>query len=252
MSNIFDLFNKIAAQRENRAANAQPITFIIVGLGNPGPKYETTRHNTGFLAMDYIASKAGADITRSKFKALCGEAVFRVEKSSPSVRSKKTETEVQASADASPSYIDVRALLLKPQTMMNLSGDAVREAAAFYKIPADHIIVIYDDISLDVGRIRVRRKGSDGGHNGIKDITRKLGTDAYPRIKIGVGQKPHPDYDLADWVLSNFTQTEMQKLSSLFPTVYEGLCKILAGDTDTAMQLCNGAGTPTDKPGADQ
>ena len=250
MSNIFDLFNKIAAQRENRAANDQPITFIIVGLGNPGPKYETTRHNTGFLATDYIASKAGADIMRSKFKALYGEAVFRVE--TPSAPAKKTDDETAAPAGASPSYINVRALLLKPQTMMNLSGDAVREAAAFYKISPDHIIVIYDDISLDVGRVRIRRKGSDGGHNGIKDITRKLGTDVYPRIKIGVGQKPHPDYDLADWVLSNFTQTEMQKLSSLFPTVYEGLCKMLAGDIDNAMQLCNGAGTPTDKPGANK
>ena len=136
MSNIFDLFNKIAAQRENRAANDQPITFIIVGLGNPGPKYETTRHNTGFLATDYIASKTGADITRSKFKALCGEAVFRVEK--PSAQAKKTDEETAAPAGASPSYINVRALLLKPQTMMNLSGDAVREAAAFYKISPDH------------------------------------------------------------------------------------------------------------------
>jgi PTH1 family peptidyl-tRNA hydrolase len=123
---------------------------------------------------------------------------------------------------------------------MNASGEAVQAAAAFYKIPTENVLVFSDDISLDVGRMRVRRKGSDGGHNGIKSIIYQLGADNFPRIKVGVGQKPHPDYNLADWVLSNFSQTEQKALFSAFPTVCDGIALLLQGKLDEAMQRCNG------------
>ena len=209
MADIFDLFKQIAKKEE---APTAPISWIVVGLGNPGLQYERTRHNAGFLAIDRIAQKCGARIDRSKFKALIGEATVSGK----------------------------RVLLMKPQTFMNSSGEAIGEAARFYKLDAEHIIVLSDDISLDVGRLRVRRKGSDGGHNGLKSIREHLGSDAYPRVKIGVGQKPHPEYDLVDWVLGNFSGEDMEKLSSAFDTVVLGVEKILSGDIDGAMQCCNG------------
>lgn len=210
MADIFDLFKQIAQKREE---NTETLSHLIVGLGNPGDKYFHTRHNAGFLALDYISQKAGAKIDRSKFKALVGEA----------------------------NIANKRVLLMKPQTFMNNSGEAVAEAARFYKIAPENIIVIFDDISLDVGRLRVRRDGSAGGHNGLKSIIACIGSDKFPRIKIGVGQKPHPDYDLADWVLSEFSKEDKEKLFTMFGYAHEGLEKLLSGDVDGAMQHCNSA-----------
>ena len=132
-----------------------------------------------------------------------------------------------------------RVLLMKPQTCMNLSGKAVSEAAKFYKIPIEKIIVLSDDISLDVGRLRVRRNGSHGGQRGLLSIEEYMSSKEYPRIKIGVGQKPHPDYDLADWVLSSFSVDELKKINEILDNVFNGLCKILSGDIEGAMQICN-------------
>lgn len=209
MANIFDLFKQIEQPRQTASS---PITHLIVGLGNPGAEYANTRHNAGFLSLEYLRQKENARIDRAKFKALVGECTIG----------------------------GVRALLMLPQTYMNASGEAVREAADFYKIPPQNIIVVFDDISLEVGRLRVRGKGSDGGHNGIKSIIYQLGADNFPRIKVGVGQKPHPDYDLAAWVLSNFTPGEQKALFSAFPTVCRGIELLLQGKTDEAMQACNG------------
>lgn len=208
MADIFELFKKIAKKEESTTS---PITHLIVGLGNPGDTYSNTRHNAGFLCVDAVARKCGAQIDRLKFHALCGEAQFGTH----------------------------RVLLLKPQTMMNLSGTAVGEAAAFYKIATENVIVISDDITQSVGRIRVRRQGSAGGHNGLKDIIAHLGSEKFPRVRLGVGEKPCPDYDLAAWVLSEFTKREQSALFGTFDCVWEGLNRILDGKIDDAMQLCN-------------
>lgn len=159
---------------------AGPIDFIIVGLGNPGKKYEGTRHNAGFAAVEALAESTGVRVNRVKFKSLCGELT---------VNGKKL-------------------LLLMPQTFMNNSGEAVREALNFYKLPPEKCVVICDDITLETGVIRIRRKGSDGGQRGMRSIITQCASEQFPRIKIGVGQKPHPDYDLAAWVLSRFTKDE--------------------------------------------
>ena len=158
--------------------------FMIVGLGNPGKKYEKTRHNAGWMALDILEAAYGA---------------------SP-VKSKKTAEIKKASRRGQELYF------VRPLTFMNLSGGAVNEVGSFYKIPKENIIVIADDVSMDVGRLRLRDKGSDGGHNGLKDIIRVLGGNDFIRIKIGVGQKPHPEYDLADWVLGRFSKEDEQKL----------------------------------------
>lgn len=210
MANIFDLFKQISGGSAQNAGG--PVEYILVGLGNPGSQYERTRHNAGFLAVDRVAELYGTRLDRVKFKALVGEATIGGK----------------------------RVLLMKPQTFMNLSGEAVGEAARFYKLSADRVIVLSDDVSLDVGRLRVRRKGSDGGHNGLKSINAHLGSDQYPRIKIGVGQKPHGEYDLADWVLSSFSAEELKTLSGSYDVLAKGVEKLLAGDVDAAMQLCNG------------
>ncbi|MBQ7335242.1 MAG: aminoacyl-tRNA hydrolase [Clostridia bacterium] len=207
MANIFDLFNQIAKKEEPK----EPITWLIVGLGNPGDKYFHTRHNAGFLTLDYLSQVCPCRIDRSRFHALCGEAQIGAH----------------------------RVLMMKPQTLMNASGTAVAEAANFYKISPERILVISDDIAQAPGKIRVRRKGSAGGHNGLKDIIRLLGTDAFPRIRLGVGEKPHPDYDLAAWVLSEFTKEEQQALVGTFECVWSGIQRILDGDFDGAMQICN-------------
>ena len=209
MANIFDLFKQISAGSER---DTGPVEYLVVGLGNPGTQYAHTRHNAGFLAIDSFAAKHGARIDRARFKALVGEVTVQGK----------------------------RILLMKPQTFMNLSGEAVGEAARFYKITAEHIIVLSDDLSLDVGRLRVRRKGSDGGHNGLKSIREHLGSEDYPRIKIGVGQKPHREYDLADWVLSSFSKEELSQLEQAYSRIHQGIELLVQGDTDGAMQLCNG------------
>ena len=181
--------------------------YMIVGLGNPGKKYEFTRHNTGFLCVDLYAEQHGFKIDRLKFKSLIGE------------------TKINGK----------RCLFLKPQTFMNLSGEAVRDAAAFYKIPPDRIIVIFDDISLDVGKMRIRRKGSDGGHNGIKNIIYPLSSDLFPRIKIGIGAKPHPDYDLADWVMTPFSKDDLKSLREVCENAGEALELMVDGKIEEAM-----------------
>ena len=158
--------------------------FMIVGLGNPGKKYEKTRHNAGWMALDILEAAYGAS----------------------SVKSKKTAEIKKASRRGQELYF------VRPLTFMNLSGGAVNEVGSFYKIPKENIIVIADDVSMEVGRLRLRDKGSDGGHNGLKDIIRVLGGNDFIRIKIGVGQKPHPEYDLADWVLGRFSKEDEQKL----------------------------------------
>ena len=209
MSNIFDIFKKIEKEKSDKAQ--APITHLVVGLGNPGDKYFYTRHNAGFLAMDYISQKCGATVNRSKFKSLVGEATIAGK----------------------------RVLLMKPQTLMNASGDAVIEAANFYKIPIENIIVLSDDVNLDVGRMRVRKSGSDGGQRGLRSIITRMGSDNFPRIRFGVGQKPHPDYDMADWVLGTLSDVDKKTLFDCFVVAYDGLEKILCGDVDGAMQICN-------------
>ena len=150
-----------------------PVSWLIAGLGNPGDQYENTRHNAGFLVADELGERGGFPIQRLKFKALTATAAIGAQ----------------------------GALVMKPVTFMNLSGEAVGEAARFYKIPPDHVLVISDDVDLPLGKLRIRTGGSAGGHNGLKSIIQHLGTDQFPRLKVGVGGKPHPDYDMADWVL---------------------------------------------------
>lgn len=181
--------------------------YIIVGLGNPGDKYETTRHNAGFMAVDMLAEKYDCRIKKLKFKSLYGDCKIG----------------------------DSRVILCKPQTFMNNSGETVRDIAAFYKIPPERVLIIYDDISLDVGKIRIRRKGSDGGHNGMKSIIYLTAADTYPRIKVGVGAKPHPDYDLADWVLSSFKKDEMENLKTALENAVAAAGLIANGKIDQAM-----------------
>ena len=160
------------------------VTWLVVFLGNPGPKYECTRHNAGFMAGEALEKKLGVSINRLRFKALTAAAEISGEK----------------------------VLLMKPQTFMNLSGEAVGEAARFYKIPPEHVLVVSDEVSLPLSRLRVRPKGSAGGHNGLKSIIAALGSDAFPRIRIGVGAPPHPDYDMADWVLSVFRNQDLEDM----------------------------------------
>lgn len=187
------------------------IEFLIVGLGNPGGKYEITRHNAGFLCADLFAESMNTEIKRLKYHALTAEV-----------------------------NIDGhRCLLMKPQTFMNNSGEAVGEAAKFYKIPAEKVIVMFDDISLPIGKLRVRRKGSAGGHNGIKSIISHLGSENFPRVKIGVGAKPHPDYDLADWVLASFKKEDFPALKEAMVNAGEAIKLIVNGNTDKAMNLYN-------------
>lgn len=187
------------------------IEFIIVGLGNPGKQYEGTRHNAGFIAIDYIADELGAKINKIKFKSTIGEATISGR----------------------------RCLLMKPSTFMNLSGQAVTEAMRFYKLPPQNVIILSDDISLDVGIIRVRRKGSDGGQKGLQNIIYLSGSDEFPRVKIGIGKKPHPDYDLKDWVLSRFSDKDKKLIADRLPDIKGAVECIVDGEIDKAMNLYN-------------
>ena len=202
MCNIFDLFKKIEKKEDTT-----PITHIVAGLGNPGGEYEMTRHNAGFLAIDYIAERHSVRIDRVKFHALVAEATIG----------------------------GVRVLLMKPTTFMNNSGLAISEAASFYKIPPENIIILHDEISFSPGQNRIRRKGSAGGHNGLKSIIASLSADTFPRIKIGVGQKPSPDYDLVNWVLGKFPKQDMELLREKFPDISASVELILQGKIDEAM-----------------
>lgn len=188
-----------------------PVEFLIAGLGNPGREYENTRHNAGFLAVDHIAGKFGAKVNRIKFKGSTGDCVIAGR----------------------------RVLLLKPGTFMNLSGQSVREAMAFYKIPPERTLVLFDDINLAPGKLRIRRKGSDGGHNGMKNIIYLSGSDQFPRVKLGVGQKPNPEYNLADWVLSRFTEGERKALEEALENACKAAELIVRGEIDRAMNLYN-------------
>lgn len=185
--------------------------YIIAGLGNPGAKYEMTRHNAGFLAIDMLAMKQNKEIKRLKFHALTCDAEIEGKK----------------------------CLLMKPQTFMNNSGEAIGEAAKFYKIPPQNIIVFSDDISLDVGRIRIRRKGSAGGHNGLKSIIAHLGSEDFPRVKIGVGKKPNAYMDLADWVLGRFPKELEPQLKEALENADGAISLIVQDKFDRAMNLYN-------------
>ena len=202
MSNIFDLFKKIEQKQDT-----SPVTYIVAGLGNIGKQYEKTRHNAGFLAIDYIAEKCGVRIDRVKFHSTVAEA----------------------------SLGGARVLLMKPTTLMNNSGVAIGEAASFYKIPPERVIVLHDEISFDAGVIRIRRKGSAGGHNGLKSIIAHLSGEDFPRIKIGVGKKPSPEYDLADWVLSKLPEPDQKAIAERFADINAAVEDIIRGNIDAAM-----------------
>ncbi|MGW8115638.1 aminoacyl-tRNA hydrolase [Caproicibacterium sp. NSD3] len=188
------------------------IEYLLVGLGNPGKEYEGTRHNTGFMAIDKIANDAGVKLDRLKFKGLCTSATLGGKK----------------------------VLLLKPSTFMNLSGQSVTEAMRFYKLPPEKVIVLFDDISLPCGHLRIRRKGSDGGHNGMKNILYLSGSDQFPRIKIGVGEKPNPNWDLADWVLSHFSTDEMKLMDESIKNAAAAAALMVNDKIDEAMNRYNG------------
>ncbi len=202
---MFELFNK------SRSTVTGAPEYIIAGLGNPGKKYEFTRHNAGFLTIDLLAQENNVKISRLGFKALLGDVVLNGH----------------------------RCLLMKPQTFMNNSGEAIRDAASFYKIPPEKIIVIFDDISLDCGKLRIRRKGSDGGHNGIKSIIYHLSSDNFPRIKLGIGAKPNPGWELMDWVLSQFSKDDLTLLREAALNACEAVLLVVGGETDKAMNLFN-------------
>ena len=188
------------------------IDWLVVGLGNPGPKYDWTRHNMGFLVIDELAEREKIPVQKLKFKALTNTAVIGGQS----------------------------VLLMKPTTYMNLSGGAVGEAARFYKIPPERILVISDDVALPQGKLRIRRSGSAGGHNGLKDIIAHLGGDQFPRIKVGVGGKPHPDSDMADWVLGKFTGQDKKVMEEAIKRAADAVETLLKSGVDQAMSRHNG------------
>lgn len=190
----------------------EEMDYILVGLGNPGSEYAKTRHNAGFLAVDYIAKKCGTSVDRLKFKALCGTCEISGNK----------------------------VLLMKPQTFMNISGEAVGEAARFYKIPSERIMVIQDDIALPTGKLRIRKTGSDGGHNGIKSIISHLSSQNFIRFKIGVSDRENPNIPLADWVLGKFTDDEMKLIEAKYDNIYKAAEMIMDGKFDLALSRYNG------------
>ena len=201
---IFDLFKKIESKSSDASA---PIEFIIAGLGNPGKEYERTRHNVGFVAVDFIAQAHGVKIDRAKYRALICEVNIGAK----------------------------RGLLMKPQTFMKLSGAAIAEAASFYKIPPERVLVLVDDISLAPGGLRIRRKGSAGGHNGLKSIIAELGSQDFPRIKLGVGEKPTPETDLASWVLGKMPESDNKAFLDILPSVRDASELCVRGEIDAAM-----------------
>lgn len=193
--------------RKKKPETDGPLDFLIVGLGNPGKKYEGTRHNAGFIALEALAEKLDVRVNRVKFKSYVSEAVIG----------------------------DRRVLLMMPQTFMNLSGEAVTEAMRFYKLPPEKVLVMLDDITQPVGALRLRRKGSDGGQRGMRSIITLSGSEQFPRVKIGVGAKPHPDYDLKDWVLSRFTGEDAVKIKDAAHRAADAACLIAQDRMDEAM-----------------
>lgn len=188
-----------------------PVNFMVVGLGNPGREYENSRHNAGFYTIDRIAEHCGVEIKRLKFKGTTAECTLGGR----------------------------HTLLLKPSTFMNLSGQSVTEAMRFYKLTPEQVLVIFDDISLEPGKLRIRRKGSHGGQNGMKNIIYLSGSDQFPRIKMGIGQKPHPDYNLADWVLSHFSSQEQKLLDDAAGCAVKAAELIAQNQIDEAMSRFN-------------
>ena len=186
--------------------------WLLVGLGNPGNQYENTRHNVGFLVADELAERQNAPIQRLKFKALTNLLTISGEK----------------------------VLVMKPVTYMNLSGEAVRQAVDFYKIPPERVLVVSDDTALAVGRLRIRKGGSAGGHNGLKNIIQHLGTDQFPRVRVGVGEKPHPDYDMADWVLGKFRGEDKKAIDGAVKRAADAVECFLKEGPDRAMNRFNG------------
>ena len=188
------------------------VEWLIAGLGTPGRKYENTRHNVGFMVADEVAERQGKPIQRLRFKALTNVLAISGEK----------------------------VLVMKPVTYMNLSGEAVRQAVDFYKIPPDHVLVVSDDTALPVGRLRIRVKGSAGGHYGLKNIIQHLGPDQFPRLRVGVGEKPHPDYDMADWVLGKFVGEDKKAIDAAVKRAADAIECILAQGIDRGMGKFNG------------
>ena len=205
---IFDVFDRISANSQNARGK---IEYVIAGLGNPGLEYENTRHNAGFIVLDMLARQCGEEINRMQFKGRTADVMLG----------------------------DKRCLLLKPTTYMNNSGESIVQALEFYKLDVSSLIVVCDDISLDVGRLRIRRKGSHGGHNGLRSICELTGSDSYERIKMGVGKKPHPDYDLAKWVLGKIGKEDMEKLNTAAENACECIKLMVQGKTDQAMNKYN-------------
>jgi PTH1 family peptidyl-tRNA hydrolase len=205
---LFKFFRK---NREERKRAQGGFEYIVAGLGNPGRRFERTRHNAGFMTLDCLAQKLGAKLDWIRFKSYSGSAFIAGKK----------------------------VLLLKPQTFMNLSGNAVREAAEFYKIPMERVIVVFDDISLPLGKIRVRPKGSDGGHNGVKNIIYLTGTDVFPRVKIGVGLKPFPEYDAVSWVTEPIPPEDFKVFAQSVERACEAVGKIISEGVEKAMSDYN-------------
>lgn len=205
---VFDIFKKLESEKSTPSG---AVEYIICGLGNPGTEYENTRHNIGFMTVDTLCEKYNVSCKKLKFKSLTGDAVISGK----------------------------RCLIMKPTTFMNKSGEAVTEAMNFYKIPPENCIIVFDDISLEPGHLRIRRKGSDGGHNGIKNIIYLSGSDAFPRIKMGVGAKPHPDYNLADWVLGHFKKEDGDALEKCFDNAVSAIELMVDGKIDQAMNKFN-------------
>ena len=189
--------------------SSRPVSWLVVFLGNPGLRYEGTRHNAGFMTADALARKKNIRINRSRFRALTATCTMGSE----------------------------TVMLMKPQTYMNLSGEAVGQAARFYKIPADHVLVVSDDISLPIGGIRIRTKGSAGGHNGLKNIISVLGTEEFPRIRLGVGAPPHPDYEMMDWVLSAFKDQDAVDMAESVSRAADAVECFITEGAEKAMNL---------------
>lgn len=204
---IWDVFNKLSAEKQQTGK----IEYIITGLGNPGIQYENSRHNAGFMAVSALEKKYAFSVKTHKFKSLVGEAVIGGK----------------------------RCLVMKPETYMNNSGEAVSLAMNFYKIPLENVIVMFDDISLEPSQMRIRRKGSSGGHNGLKSIIALCDGEDFPRIKIGVGKKPHPNYNLADWVLGKFSEDDQKKINEVCKKACEAAELIVQGKISDAMNKFN-------------
>lgn len=206
---IADIFKKLESERTPAPQGA--VEYIICGLGNPGTQYEGTRHNIGFMTIDTLCDKYKLDCKKLRFKSLTCDAMISGK----------------------------RCLIMKPTTFMNNSGEAVTEAMSFYKIPPERTVIVFDDISLEPGKLRIRRKGSDGGHNGIKSIIYLSGSDMFPRIKMGVGAKPHPDYNLADWVLGHFRKEQAEALETAMDNAVSSIELMVGGKMNEAMNKFN-------------